>query len=141
MRAWRSPGTAHDRPDHLYAYRLACACPDEAVAAAKEYHRRAAGASSYICKTKRKYKSRSATAAQDAHEAIRPSVPGLTPDEVDGSLSGDTAKLYRLIWSRFMASQMADCEQDTVSVGITAGDYLFRASGYQVAFDGLHRPL
>ena len=108
---------------------------DEAVAAAKEYIGGRWG-ERYICKAKRKYKSRSATAAQDAHEAIRPSVPGLTPDEVDGSLTGDTAKLYRLIWSRFMASQMADCEQDTVSVGITAGNYLFRASGYQVAFDG-----
>ncbi|HJD21323.1 MAG TPA: type I DNA topoisomerase [Candidatus Gemmiger faecigallinarum] len=108
---------------------------DEAVAAAKEYIGGRWG-ERYICPVKRKYKSRSATAAQDAHEAIRPSTPGLTPDEVDQSLSGDTAKLYRLIWSRFMASQMADCEQDTVSVGIAAGDYLFRASGYQVAFDG-----
>ena len=108
---------------------------DEAVAAAKEYIGGRWG-ERYICPVKRKYKSRSATAAQDAHEAIRPSTPGLTPDEVEQSLSGDTARLYRLIWSRFMASQMADCEQDTVSVGITAGDYLFRASGYQVAFDG-----
>ena len=108
---------------------------DEAVAAAKEYIGGRWG-ERYICPVKRKYKSRSATAAQDAHEAIRPSTPGLTPDEVEQSLSGDTARLYRLIWSRFMASQMADCEQDTVSVGITAGDWLFRASGYQVAFDG-----
>ena len=108
---------------------------DEAVAAAKEYIGGRWG-ERYICPVKRKYKSRSATAAQDAHEAIRPSTPGLTPDEVEQSLSGDTARLYRLIWSRFMASQMADCEQDTASVGITAGDYLFRASGYQVAFDG-----
>ncbi len=108
---------------------------DEAVAAAKEYIGGRWG-ERYICPIKRKYKSRSATAAQDAHEAIRPSTPGLTPDEVEQSISGDTAKLYRLIWSRFMASQMADCEQDTVSVGITAGNYLFRASGYQVAFDG-----
>ena len=108
---------------------------DEAVAAAKEYIGGRWG-ERYICPVKRKYKSRSATAAQDAHEAIRPSTPGLTPDEVEQSLSGDTARLYRLIWSRFMASQMADCEQDTVSVGITAGDYLFRASAYQVAFDG-----
>ena len=108
---------------------------DEAVAAAKEYIGGRWG-ERYICPIKRKYKSRSATAAQDAHEAIRPSTPGLTPDEVEQSLSGDTARLYRLIWSRFMASQMADCEQDTVSVGITAGNYLFRASGYQVAFDG-----
>ena len=90
----------------------------------------------YVCKTARKWKSRSATAAQDAHEAIRPSMPELTPDEVEQSISGDTAKLYRLIWSRFMASQMADCIQDTVSASITAGDYLFRASGFRVSFDG-----
>ena len=90
----------------------------------------------YVCKTPRKWKSRSATAAQDAHEAIRPSMPELTPDEVEQSISGDTAKLYRLIWSRFMASQMADCIQDTVSASITAGQYLFRASGFRVSFDG-----
>ena len=90
----------------------------------------------YVCKTPRKWKSRSATAAQDAHEAIRPSMPELTPDEVEQSISGDTAKLYRLIWSRFMASQMADCIQDTVSASITAGAYLFRASGFRVSFDG-----
>lgn len=90
----------------------------------------------YVCKTPRKWKNRSATAAQDAHEAIRPSMPELTPDEVEQSISGDTAKLYRLIWSRFMASQMADCIQDTVSASITAGAYLFRASGFRVSFDG-----
>ena len=108
---------------------------DEAVAAAKEYIADAYG-EQYICPYKRTWKTKSATAAQDAHEAIRPSVPGLTPDEVDKSISGDTAKLYRMIWSRFMASQMADCIQDTVSASITAGDYLFRASGFRVSFDG-----
>ena len=107
----------------------------EAQAAAKTFIAGRWG-DSYVCKTPRKWKSRSATAAQDAHEAIRPSMPELTPDEVEQSISGDTAKLYRLIWSRFMASQMADCIQDTVSASITAGDYLFRASGFRVAFDG-----
>src|SRR5699024_6844148 len=71
-----------------------------------------------------------------AHEAIRPSVPSLTPDEAEKSISGDIAKLYRLIWSRFIASQMSDCEQDTVSAQITAGDYQFRAAGFVVTFDG-----
>ena len=66
-------------------------------------------------------------------------MPELTPDEVEQSISGDTAKLYRLIWSRFMASQMADCIQDTVSASITAGDYLFRASGFRVSFDASPR--
>ena len=107
----------------------------EAQAAAKTFIADRWG-EGYVCKTPRKWKSRSATAAQDAHEAIRPSMPELTPDEVEQSISGDTAKLYRLIWSRFMASQMADCIQDTVSASITAGDYLFRASGFRVAFDG-----
>ena len=107
----------------------------EAQAAAKTFIADRWG-EAYVCKTPRKWKSRSATAAQDAHEAIRPSMPELTPDEVEQSISGDTAKLYRLIWSRFMASQMADCIQDTVSASITAGEYLFRASGFRVSFDG-----
>ena len=108
---------------------------DEAVAGAKDYITGAYG-ERYVCPNKRTYKSRNATAAQDAHEAIRPSVPSLTPDEVEKSISGDIAKLYRLIWSRFIASQMSDCEQDTVTAHITAGDYQFRASGYVVTFDG-----
>ena len=107
----------------------------EAQAAAKTFIADRWG-EGYVCKAPRKWKSRSATAAQDAHEAIRPSMPELTPDEVEQSISGDTAKLYRLIWSRFMASQMADCIQDTVSESITAGEYLFRASGFRVSFDG-----
>ena len=108
---------------------------DEAVTAAKEYIADAYG-EQYICPYKRTWKTKSATAAQDAHEAIRPSMPELTPDQVEGSISGDEAKLYRLIWSRFMASQMADCLMDTVSANITAGDYIFRASGFHVTFDG-----
>ena len=108
---------------------------DEAVAAAKAFIGSRWG-EAYVCNQKRKWKSRSATAAQDAHEAIRPSMPELTPDEVERSISGDTARLYRLIWSRFMASQMADCLMDTVSVTVGAGDWLFRASGYTVTFDG-----
>ena len=107
----------------------------EASAAAKKFIAGRWG-ENYVCNTQRKWKSRSATAAQDAHEAIRPSMPELTPDEVEQSISGDTAKLYRLIWSRVMARPMADCVQDTVSVSITAGDYLFRASGFRVSFDG-----
>ena len=108
---------------------------DEAVAAAREYIAGAYG-EQYICPHKRTWKTKSATAAQDAHEAIRPSMPALTPDEVDKSISGDTAKLYRMIWSRFMASQMADCQMDTVSVTVCAADYRFKASGFTVTFDG-----
>ncbi len=115
-------GARHGGSDHLHAYRLAAHCC-RGQRRRQTVHRRAAGATTTSA-TPRKWKSRSATAAQDAHEAIRPSMPELTPDEVEQSISGDTAKLYRLIWSRFMASQMADCIQDTVSVSITAGDYL-----------------
>ena len=108
---------------------------DEAVAAAKDFITGSYG-EQYVCLYKRTYKSRSATAAQDAHEAVRPTNPALTPDEVEKSVTGDAAKLYRLIWSRFIASQMSDCQQDTVSADIVAADYLFRASGYVVTFDG-----
>ncbi|MFR9159791.1 MAG: type I DNA topoisomerase [Ruthenibacterium lactatiformans] len=108
---------------------------DEAQAAAKEFITETYGPE-YVCPQKRTYKSKSATAAQDAHEEVRPTNPALTPAEVEKSVSGDPAKLYRLIWSRFIASQMSDCQQDTVSADITAAGYLFRASGYVVTFDG-----
>ncbi|MEE0801252.1 MAG: type I DNA topoisomerase [Gemmiger sp.] len=108
---------------------------DEAAAAAKTFIEKNWGAP-YVCPKKRVWKSRSATAAQDAHEAIRPSMPDLTPEQAERSISGDEAKLYRLIWSRFMASQMADCVMDTVSATVRAGDYLFRASGFHVTFEG-----
>ncbi len=107
----------------------------EASQAAKEYVESTFGAQ-YIPENQRVYKSKSATAAQDAHEAIRPTDPMLTPDEVEKSIDGDTAKLYRLIWSRFIASQMSDCLQDTVSVDVSANNYVFRASGFVVTFDG-----
>lgn len=108
---------------------------DEAVAAAKDFITGAYGAK-YVSSTKRVYKSKGAANAQDAHEAVRPTEPSITPDEADKSLQGDAAKLYRLIWSRFIASQMSDCQQDTVSATIEAAGYTFRASGYVVAFDG-----
>ena len=88
----------------------------------------------YCPKTPNVYKTKAG--AQDAHEAIRPSDPSLTPDSVKGKLSNDQFKLYKLIWERFMASQMKNAELDTVSVDIAAGKYLFRASGYIVKFPG-----
>ncbi|MBE6739680.1 MAG: type I DNA topoisomerase [Ruminococcaceae bacterium] len=88
----------------------------------------------YLPKKPRVYKSKNE--AQDAHEAIRPALIDLTPDKVKASLTSDQYKLYKLIWERFIASQMENCLQDTVSVDIIAGDYLFKASGYTVKFDG-----
>lgn len=74
--------------------------------------------------------------AQDGHEAIRPSMPSLSPDQVKNSLSNDQFKLYKLIWERFIACQMANCLQSTTQADIQAGEYLFKASGYTVTFDG-----
>ena len=88
----------------------------------------------YLPSKPRYYKTKNG--AQDAHEAIRPTDVSLTPERVKDSLTAEQYKLYKLIWERFVASLMAPCVQDTVSVDITAADYLFKASGYSVRFDG-----
>ncbi|MEE0914195.1 MAG: type I DNA topoisomerase [Ruminococcus sp.] len=74
--------------------------------------------------------------AQDGHEAIRPSMPSLAPDKIKDSLTSDQYKLYKLIWNRFTASQMADCIQKTTQADIEANGYTFKASGYYVDFPG-----
>ena len=75
--------------------------------------------------------------AQDAHEAIRPTSTEMAPDEVEKFLSKDQFKLYRLIWQRFVASQMTPAVYDTLSVAIQAGSrYLCKASGSQLKFAG-----
>ncbi|NOV90613.1 DNA topoisomerase-1 [Clostridium acetobutylicum] len=76
---------------------------------------------------------------QDAHEAIRPTYIELTPGMVKSSLKDDQYKLYNLIWSRFMASQMANCILNTLSIEIKNGEYTFRASGSNVKFEGFMR--
>ncbi len=73
---------------------------------------------------------------QDAHEAIRPTMPEVSPDKLQSCLSADQYKLYKLIWDRFIASQMAAALYDTVSIDIAAGEYNFKASGFTVRFDG-----
>jgi DNA topoisomerase-1 len=74
--------------------------------------------------------------AQDAHEAIRPTFVGRTPDDLKAILSDDEYKLYKLIWTRFTASQMNPAIYDQTSAEISAGDYTFRASGRVLKFDG-----
>ena len=106
---------------------------DEAKAAAAQYIETAYG-KDYLPPEPRTYKSKSN--AQDAHEAIRPSTPELTPERVKNSLTSDQYRLYKLIWERFIASQMANALLDTVSVDIEANGCTFRASGYSVKFDG-----
>ena len=106
---------------------------DEAKAAAAEYIGTVYG-KDYLPPEPRTFKSKNN--AQDAHEAIRPSTPELTPERVKSSLSVDQFKLYKLIWERFIASQMANALLDTVSADISANGCIFRASGYSVKFDG-----
>ena len=77
-----------------------------------------------------------ASNAQDAHEAIRPTSIMRTPDELKAVLSRDQLRLYRLIWERFIASQMAPAVLDTVAVDLQNNDVLFRANGSQVKFAG-----
>lgn len=106
---------------------------DEAKAAAAQYIETVYG-KNYLPSAPRNYKSKNN--AQDAHEAIRPSTSELTPDRVKSSLTPDQFKLYKLIWERFIASQMANALLDTVSADIEANGCIFRASGYSVKFDG-----
>ena len=106
---------------------------DEAKAAAAQYIETVYG-KEYLPPEPRTFKSKSN--AQDAHEAIRPSTPDLTPERVKSSLSSDQYRLYKLIWERFIASQMANALLDTVSADIEANGCTFRASGYSVKFDG-----
>ena len=106
---------------------------EEARAAANGYIKNKFG-EKYLPEKPRYFKSKNN--AQDAHEAIRPTVITLDPASVQSALTAEQFKLYKLIWERFIASLMANCVQNTVQVDITAGEYLFKASGYSVAFDG-----
>ncbi|AFQ45535.1 type I DNA topoisomerase [Desulfosporosinus meridiei] len=74
--------------------------------------------------------------SQEAHEAIRPTLPLRTPDLLKGILSRDQLRLYRLIWERFMASQMSVAIIDTLTVESQVDDYLFRANASSVRFPG-----
>ncbi len=82
----------------------------------------------------RNYKSRSG--AQDAHEAIRPSKPALEPQAIKTALTSDQYKLYKLIWDRFIASQMESATLSTVTADFTCEGYIFRTGGYTVTFPG-----
>lgn len=106
---------------------------DEARSAAKQYILNRYGAE-YLPKTDRFFKTKAG--AQDAHEAIRPTSMDLTPETVKSALTAEQYKLYKLIWDRFVASLMAACQQDTVSMDISGNGYIFRTSGYKVRFDG-----
>lgn len=74
--------------------------------------------------------------SQDAHEAIRPTYIDLTPEKIKNSLTNDQYKLYKLIYNRFIASQMSSAIYDTVSASILANDYIFKANGQTLKFKG-----
>ena len=76
---------------------------------------------------------------QDAHEAIRPSYIDIDPELIKSSLTNDQYKLYKLIWTRFLASQMAPAVYDAISANIDNGKYTFRATGASLKFDGFLR--
>ncbi len=104
---------------------------DEARAAAKEQIIKTYGEQYY---ENRYYKTKSE--AQDAHEAIRPAHIEITPDSIKNVLTNDQYKLYKLIYNRFLASQMASAIYDTMSVLIDANDYNFKATGQTMKFKG-----
>ncbi len=108
---------------------------DEAKAAAKAYIEENFGDSYYhnnIFSNKKKD-------IQDAHEAIRPSDITLDPELIKDSLTTDQYKLYKLIWCRFLASQMSAAKFDNMQVDIDNGDYTFKASGSKLTFDGYQK--
>ena len=106
---------------------------DEALAAAQAFIVEHYGPEYHPGKP-RTYKTKAG--AQDAHEAIRPSNVNLTPEQIKADLTGEQYRLYRLIWSRFLASQMANAVYDSVSAQIMAGGHEFHASASNLKFSG-----
>jgi len=106
---------------------------NEALEAARELIAEKYG-TEYLPEKPRQFKSKKS--AQDAHEAIRPTSVEYLPSEIKQYLSRDQYRLYNLIYSRFMASQMTPAVYDNIAIDIAAGKYLFRATSSQLAFDG-----
>ncbi len=104
-----------------------------AQAEARDYIGKTYGAE-FVPKTPKQYRAKKS--AQDAHEAIRPTVIENSPEKLKDKLKADLYKLYRLIWLRFMASQMTDAIIDMISADIKAGKYLVRSTGSSVKFAG-----
>lgn len=109
--------------------RIASEALDEARRYIKQVHGK-----KYLPSKPRLYKSKKG--AQDAHEAIRPTSVSRVPKSIKSHLTRDQMRLYDLIWRRFIASQMNPAIMDVTTVNILAGDYLFRATGSIIKFDG-----
>lgn len=82
------------------------------------------------------YSNKSKKDSQDAHEGIRPSKVDRTPISIKESLSSEQYKLYKLIWERFMASQMSSATYNTISITMNSNDILFKTTGSNVSFEG-----
>ena len=106
---------------------------DEAYSQVTEYIKENIG-EDYIPKERNVYKTKKN--AQDAHEAIRPTYSSRTPDSLKASLSNDQFKLYKLIWERFVSSQMAPAVYETMAVSIDSAGYIFRINASAVKFKG-----
>ncbi|MGM9578389.1 MAG: type I DNA topoisomerase [Evtepia sp.] len=106
---------------------------DEAIAAARQFAAARYG-EKYLPDTPRRFKTKAG--AQDAHEAIRPSNVDLTPESIKKDLTPEQFRLYKLIWSRFLASQMAAAIYDSVNLEVTSAGYVFKASRSEVKFPG-----
>ena len=106
---------------------------DEAMAAAADFIRQRYGDAYYYGKP-HVFKIKSG--AQDAHEAIRPTHVELDPEKIQGSLTKEQYRLYKLIWSRFLASQMANAVYDTVSIDTVCEGHLFRSNHQSLRFPG-----
>ena len=106
---------------------------DDATREAKNYIESVYGKDFYP-DTPNRYKMKAG--AQDAHEAIRPSNVFITPEKIKGSVTNEQFKLYRLIWSRFVASQMAPAVYDSVSVDVLSSGYIFKATHSTIIFQG-----
>ncbi|KPU43922.1 DNA topoisomerase 1 [Oxobacter pfennigii] len=106
---------------------------DEAQSQAREIIEKEYG-KKYMPETPKQYKSKKG--AQEAHEAIRPTYSTIHPDSIKGSLKDEQYKLYKLIWNRFISSQMSEAVMDTVAVDIENNGYIFKANGSKVKFQG-----
>jgi len=108
---------------------------DEAKEKSKDYILEEIGENYYKDNSDKKDK-KDTKKVQDAHEAIRPTYVDKTPDSIKSSLTKDQYKLYNLIWRRFVASQMEDSVFDILNVECRVGNYIFKATGSKMKFDG-----
>ena len=120
--------------DHLHAYRLHCIA-DEAVQEVRQYIQEHYG-KEYVATQARKYKKQKA--AQEAHEAVRPTSVLRSPADVKPYVTAEQLSLYTLIWNRFVASQMSSAVLDHTTVDLEARQHVFRSTGAVMRFPGYH---